>query len=209
VTPDERRARWLALWRRLGAQGDGAAAHDELVRHWAEPGRHYHTLEHLDACLATFDDLAPLCDHPDEAEAALWCHDVIWSAHGTDDEGESAAWAEACLGAARVAPDTVARIADLVRATRHGRAARSADEAVVLDADLAILGADPAAFDRYEAQVRAEYAHVPEAAFRAARARILRRFLERPAIFGTSAMRAGREWAAQANLGRSLLRLEG
>ncbi|HEX5632777.1 MAG TPA: hypothetical protein VFX50_06090 [Gemmatimonadales bacterium] len=204
----DRRARWLALWRRLGAGTDGEAELAEIERRYAEPGRHYHTLEHLDACLARLDELRACGERPDEAEMALWLHDLVWSARGTDDEGESARWAEQRLRAAGVAPDVSARVGALIRATRHDVPPHSPDAAVVLDADLAILGADPDDFDRYEAQVRAEYAHVPDEAFRAGRARILRRFLERPSVYATAPMRAAREWAAHVNLGRALVRLE-
>jgi predicted metal-dependent HD superfamily phosphohydrolase len=205
---DDRRARWLALWRRLGAATDGEAELAEIERRYADPGRHYHTLEHLDACLARLDELRACCERPDEAELALWLHDLVWSPRGTDDEAASAAWAEARLRGAGIAPEAVSRVAALIRATRHDAPPHSPDAAVVLDADLAILGAGPEDFDRYEAQVRAEYAHVPDEAFRAGRARILRRFLDRPSVYATAPMRAAREWAAQVNLGRSLARLE-
>jgi len=78
----------------------------------------------------------------------------------------------------------------------------------VVDADLSILGAAPAAFDRYETQVRREYAFVPEAEWRTRRAALLRRFLAQPRLFLTEEF--GRfEAPARANLARSCARLEG
>lgn len=39
----------------------------------------------------------------------------------------------------------------------------------LLDADLAILGSDPASYDRYRLAVRREYAHIDELAWRTGR----------------------------------------
>jgi predicted metal-dependent HD superfamily phosphohydrolase len=203
----DRAARWAGLWQRLGARGDGGAMLRDLERHYGDARRHYHDLTHLDAVLEAFDGLRHLCDRPDEAEAALWLHDVIWRG-GDDDEGASAAWGDARLAAAGVDGEVRERIAALVCATRHDGPPASRDAAVVQDADLAVLAADPATFDRYEAAVRREYAHVDDAAFRSGRAAVLRRFLERPAIFATAPMRDHAEGTARANLRRSLARLQ-
>ena len=69
---------------------------------------------------------------------------------------------------------------------------------------LPILGADVATFDAYERAVREEYAFVDDAAFAKGRARVLRSFLDRDAIYGTTGGRALWEAAARANLERSL-----
>ena len=85
--------------------------------------------------------------------------------------------------------------------------ARSAAQArTVVDIDLSILGAAEADFDRYEQQIRAEYAWVSDRPFRERRGAILRRFLERPAIYLTPEFRH-LEPRARANLARSLSRL--
>ena len=72
---------------------------------------------------------------------------------------------------------------------------------------LSILGAPEATFDRYEAGVRAEYAHVPEQAFRAGRAAILERFLARDLLFLSPWGRARFEDEARGNLRRSIAAL--
>lgn len=92
--------------------------------------------------------------------------------------------------------------------TRHAAAPATADEALLLDVHLSILGAPTARFDEYEAQVRVEYAWVPDEAYRSARGRILRGFLERLALFHTPHFAGLFESSARANLERSLARLE-
>jgi predicted metal-dependent HD superfamily phosphohydrolase len=72
--------------------------------------------------------------------------------------------------------------------------------------NLSILGGTPAEFDRYERQVREEYAFRSEVEWREGRSRILRAFLGRPRIFLTSEF-VRFEGPAHANLERSLRRL--
>ena len=75
---------------------------------------------------------------------------------------------------------------------------------MLLDVDLAILGAPPALFDAYEQQIGREYQAVPPAAFRRNRRRILQGFVDRPRIYHTAAFRDTREAQARANLQRSI-----
>lgn len=85
---------------------------------------------------------------------------------------------------AGAASATVAEVARLVRltATHDPRPAVDAG-ALLCDADLAILAADPAGYDTYAAAVRWEYAHLPNEVFRAGRAAVLRSLLGRPALY--------------------------
>ena len=83
---------------------------------------------------------------------------------------------------------------------------RSPTTAVVLDADLAILAAEPARYEAYVTGVRAEYAHVDDEGWRTGRAAVLAAFLDRPVIFVTAPMHAS-EHRARANLSAELSRL--
>jgi predicted metal-dependent HD superfamily phosphohydrolase len=73
-----------------------------------------------------------------------------------------------------------------------------------LDADLAILGSAPARYDEYAAQIRREYAHIPEPMFRSGRASVLRTFLTRPAIYATAEFRERFEAQARKNIQREV-----
>lgn len=199
---------WRDLWRRLGARADPDPAHDALRRAYAEPHRHYHTAEHIARALGLLDGVRDRLDRPDEAELALWLHDVVYDPRADDNEARSAEWAAAMLAAAGGAdPAAIARVRGLILATRHAAPPDDPDARHVVDADLAILGAGETEFERYERQVRREFAFVPEPLWRERRTRLLRRFLERPRLFETAAF-ARLEAAARANLRRSLARLE-
>jgi predicted metal-dependent HD superfamily phosphohydrolase len=71
---------------------------------------------------------------------------------------------------------------------------------VLLDADLAILGSDPPGYERYRAAVRAEYAHVDEAAWRVGRTAVLRSLLDRDQLYLTATARDRWTAAARVNM---------
>jgi len=195
--------RWLATWHALGGQPQ-RPLYDQVVARYSEPHRHYHTARHLDECFAHLDDIGQLATHPAEVALALWFHDAIYEPRRQDNEARSADWARASAVAAGAPPDSAHRVHALIMATRHDALPRELDEQVLVDIDLAILGAAPARFEEYERDVRAEYAWVPDFLFRAKRKETLQAFLARAAIYHTAPMRERLEAQARANLARSL-----
>jgi predicted metal-dependent HD superfamily phosphohydrolase len=195
---------WREVWHDLGVPAPDDALRDALILRYGEPHRHYHTLQHLEECLALLRGARAAAAHPGEVALALWFHDAVYDPLSGSNEAESAAWARRAALSAGLAPDAAARIHALVLATRHDAPPASGDAALVADIDLAILGADAARFDEYERQVRAEYAPVPDALFRNGRRRILERILARERIFTTPAFHARYEARARGNIERSL-----
>jgi predicted metal-dependent HD superfamily phosphohydrolase len=176
-----------------------------VLHAYAEPHRHYHTDEHIARTLAVLDGVRDRLRRPAEAELAVWLHDVIYDPRAKDNEERSADLAEELLVAGGAAGAVLA-VRALILATRHVEPPEEHDARYVVDADLSILGAGPAEFDRYEAQVRREYAFVPDAEWRERRPGVLRRFLDRERIYETPEF-AALEATARTNLTRSLLRL--
>ena len=84
--------------------------------------------------------------------------------------------------------------------TRHTGVPVDADEQLLVDIDLAILGAEPARFAEYDRQIREEYNHVPGWLFKRKRRAILHSFLDRLRIFSTPHFHQVREDTARANL---------
>lgn len=199
-------AAWAALWGRLGARSDPRPLHATIERAHAEPHRHYHTLEHVGRVLDWLDEVRGQLHRPDEAELAVWLHDVVYDPRATDNEERSAVVAETWLDAAAVPEAVGARVRALILATRHAAPPEEHDARYVVDADLAILGAGAAAFDRYEAQVRQEHAFRDETEWRERRVRLLGRFLDQPSIYLTPEF-AALEAPARANIERSIHRL--
>ncbi len=200
-------ASWEQAWRDLGL-APAPGLRDELLRRWSQAHRKYHTLQHLAECLALFADVRPIAERPGEVALALWFHDAIYETNRHDNEAESAAWARRALVEAHAARDVVDRVGALVMATRHSEVPDTPDAALLVDIDLAILGAVPARFDEYERQIRDEYGQVPDALFREKRREILQAFADRRPIYATELVRDRLEAAAQTNLRRSLGELD-
>jgi predicted metal-dependent HD superfamily phosphohydrolase len=200
-------SRWRSTWRGLGVEPPADAVHVDLLARYAEPHRRYHTVQHLDECFARLDETAALAEHLHEIELALWFHDAVYDTHRFDNEAQSAAQARQAATAAGLSVDTVARVEALILATRHDAAAATPDATLLVDVDLAILGAPDARFDEYERQVREEYAWVPEDVFRRERRKILERFLQRPRLYGTALFHERFDAAARVNLARSIAQL--
>ena len=180
-----------------------------LLRCYDEPHRAYHTRLHLGEAYQALAQCRAVADRWHEVEVALWFHDAIYDVSRKDNEAHSADWARDTVLAAGLPRDVAARVHALVMSTQHDPVPPDTDAKIVVDVDLSILGAPPARFDEYERQVREEYSAVPEAVYRAGRARVLRQFLERPAIFNTARFVGRYERQARANLQRSIAKLGG
>lgn len=197
-------ARWQQTWQQLGMPLPPQDVFETLLAGYAEPRRHYHTLQHLDECFANFDRLADVGAHPGEIALALWYHDAVYDAQRNDNEAQSAQLARAGLRTAGAGEAVIERVAGLIMATRHHVPERDPDRAVLIDIDLAILGAAPQRFAEYERQIRAEYAHVPDALYREKRREVLEGYLGRSRIFATQRFYDAYEEPARENLRASL-----
>jgi predicted metal-dependent HD superfamily phosphohydrolase len=176
---------------------------------YAEPQRRYHTRRHIDECLALLAEVPGLDARERQVLTwAIWWHDAIYDPTSPDNEARSAELAVRDLAALGAAAEDREEVARLVRLTAgHAVAAGDRLGAILVSIDLAILGASPERYDEYSGDVRAEYAHVPETAWRAGRSRVLQRFLATPVIFPDPELRDRFEAQARANLARELAAL--
>ena len=198
----------LRSWARCAPAATGADR-DACLAAWDEPHRRYHDRAHLVDGLTQLEPLLDQATDPRAIELAWWYHDLVYDPLRADNEAQSAARATADLARWGEAPARIAAVAALILDTRHQADPAPGDPALLIDVDLAILAAEPARFDAYEAQIRAEYAWVPDALFAAKRAEILAQFLARTAIYRTPSLHARWEDRARANLARAVIRWRG
>lgn len=202
--------RW---WRRCFEDIGGSAPPDcvweELQARYSEPHRAYHTLQHLEECFGWFEQVRALAHQPGDIAFALFYHDAIYDTHASDNEAQSAKFAADVLGEYVRGDADAARVSSLIMATKHDAEPRDADACLLVDIDLSILGAEPARFDEYERQIRAEYEWVPAEQFRARRGQILQQLLARPTLYGMAFFRDRLEQKARQNLTRSVAALAG
>ena len=201
LAPDAGRELWLA---------EGSL----LLRGWSEPHRRYHTLQHLAEVLAALDELeAAGAVGPDDAllaRAVGWYHDLAYDprAAAGSNEHRSATLARDHLHRLGVDGDVVDAVeAGVLMTVSHEvdpRAPHTPAFEAFHDADLRILAAPTSRYAEYRAQVRQEYAHLPDAVFRPGRAAVMGGFLARRRIYCTD--HAHERWtaAARANLAAEL-----
>ena len=195
------------------------AALDELLGRHREPQRQYHSVKHVELVVRDVAWLLREVEVPADAPApdecavvlAAFFHDAVYDPRASDNEAQSAALAGRVLGELAVDPARIAEVERLVLATAHlaGPPPVAPDVAtrILLDADLAILGAEPSVYDAYVNGVRNEYAHLDDEEWASGRRAVLRSFLEREAIYLTTPM-GEREARARGNLTAELATLE-
>lgn len=192
---EERNQRIDELKRKLAA---------ELTSAYSQPHRRYHTLGHIEMCL---HELAGVWDYAVDLNQTRWAllfHDAVYDPHREDNEARSADWACSVMDELKRTEEEKARIRGMILATAHSAEPRTPDEALLLDVDLSILGADEAAFDKYDRAIRAEYAWVPEPDYRLGRIKVLQSFLDRPRIYRTAVFRDRYEERARRNIERAV-----
>jgi predicted metal-dependent HD superfamily phosphohydrolase len=196
---------------------------DDLVGRHRQPHRRYHGLRHvvwvlrhsrrLEAEIAECRDGGAGYDAAVVTAAACF-HDAVYDPQAGDNEERSARLAETQLASLGWAPERCTLVAELVRATAghladpgdSGRPA-SWEEQILLDADLAVLGAEPAAYAAYVNGVRSEYAHLSEVEWATGRSVVVQSLLARSSLYAT---RPARSWwadRARANLAAELASL--
>jgi predicted metal-dependent HD superfamily phosphohydrolase len=185
---------------------------DGLLARHREKHRRYHTATHVAWVIRHVEELATTepVEHLHEVIAAAFYHDAVYEAAYPANERASARLARRDLTSIGWDADAVERVVTMIEATEHGAPGAeqaAGDTAVLLDADLAILGADPAGYAAYVAGVRSEYRHVDDDDWRVGRAAVIQGFLDRPTIYRTLPGRDRWEARARANLTAELAEL--
>ena len=189
---------------------------ESLLQAWEQPHRAYHHSGHLSQMLT---DLDRLYAHRTQGSTPLplvlaaWFHDAVYEGAPGEDERRSEQLAGASLEplvvAGLLSEEELQLVRLLVRATAAHELPEStelpagynpADIEFFLDADMAILAAEPARYRRYLRGVRSEYSHFDDEAFRTGRTTFLHSVLERERIFLSERARELWEEPARVNL---------
>ncbi len=204
---------WVRLLASFGTSPVAAyPVFDILVAAYSSPERQYHNLEHLAEVFRVAARLGSITDENRALHLAIWFHDAVYDSRAADNEARSAALAVDLLGPLGVSAAVLERVQRLVLATAHHAAESAAadrETSILLDADLAILGAAQERYHRYAAAIRQEYAWVPDAEYRNGRARVLEGFLKRQRIFRTELLFQEGEAQARTNIRQELGHLAG
>jgi predicted metal-dependent HD superfamily phosphohydrolase len=100
-----------------------------------------------------------------------------------------------------VASELIDRVQQLILATKgHQIDPNDLDRCIFLDADLAILGADPVIYQVYARSIRREYSWVSDTAYQTGRIRVLASFLQRDRLYYTDLLFDELESIARSNM---------
>jgi predicted metal-dependent HD superfamily phosphohydrolase len=207
-TPDRTPTRAVARkllperWSRLGLHHE---LYVELVSRWSEPHRYYHDVRHLLATLDALDQIGGESAESRHVQLAAWFHDAVYAGVAGQDEHDSAELARRMLSELPVR--TVSEVVRLVLLTAtHDPEPGDASGEALCDADLSILGSVPGRYDVYVRDVRLDYAHVDDEAWRLGRTAVLNYLLALDPLFRTPAGAALWSERAHDNLTRERLR---
>lgn len=176
-----------------------------LVHMYSSPGRVHHTLEHIQAMLAWIESLCNDVTDLPTLQLACWFHDSIYDSSAGDNEEQSATYAQRVLSDFALPPTTIAAVSQMILSTKtHWTEESNTDCHILLDTDLAILGAPALDYDSYAQAIRQEYSWVPEASYKTGRRQVLQAFLQRKRIYWTELVYVALEERARENIQREI-----
>jgi len=171
-----------------------------LIQHYAEKHRYYHTIEHIKTSLNLFDKVKNNLTDPTSIEIALWFHDVIYIPRKNNNEEKSAELAISFLQALGFDQYRIQKIETLILLTKHPSKPNSKDEKFLIDIDLSVLGTTTEHYHHYELCIRKEYRFVPDYLYKKGRSKLLNSFLSLNTIYQTDYFRNNFEVQARNNL---------
>ena len=176
-----------------------------LARH-REKQRKYHTATHVASVVRGVLELAQVEEVDDLGAivAAAFYHDAVYEPVSPANERASARLARRDLAQLGWDAGRADAVGAMIEGTQHHVDPADTDTAVLFDADLSILGADPAGYGEYSRQIRSEYHHLVDDEWRQGRSDVLRSFVERSSIYATESGRNEWEERARANIAAEL-----
>lgn len=199
--------RWLQSLRASGVKGMYRDEYDQLVEYYSQEHRAYHTLAHL---TAMFCDLDCLPKQSPCIDWAVWFHDLIYVPGRADNERLSADSAVHALIRFGLAEADVTLVRYMILCTRnHQNPQKCPHTQRFLDADMAILGAEPSVYNTYLQNLRYEYQRIPKWLFRRGRKKFIKQVLALPKIYQSEAFFALYEQQARTNLRQELTAMSG
>ena len=198
------RERWLSLFSENASKEAISRVYDELVVHYSEIGRHYHTTMHVEDMLNVIDEMLAIYHIESEStdkqnlHFAAWFHDVVQKPDNAP-VGYTVVEASAdfAVNAIRACGnDSVHQcntVYELIMLTNKHVVDPSLNvdemsQKIFLDADLAILGSEWEKYRQYATDIASEFSHLPERAYRVGRTDFLNNMIMRERIFNTEYM---------------------
>ena len=194
--------RWYNLLDFLGIESDKIEkSFAQIVEAYSAKYRLYHTLEHIYNILVVVETLQHKTKMIATVELAAWFHDVIYETQAQDNEEKSGEYARELLQSWGISNNLIDTVSCLILDTKHHRSDfDNIESQILLDADLAILGANREEYQKYARLIRQEYIWVSDADYMTGRTKILENFLQRSRIYLTEEIFNSLELSARNNI---------
>src|SRR5690606_31507674 len=176
----------------------------DLVVYYSSPGRHYHTLDHIQELLQLAAENQDKFKRYDEIRFAIFYHDAIYDPNSNRNEEKSSHLAVLSVEDLDVTRQQLHFITEAILATKKHEPHADPDINLLMDLDLHILASDWEKYDHYRQQIRQEYNLFPDLLYKPGRKKILQQLLDQPRIYKTEGFYQLYEEAARKNLQREL-----
>lgn len=177
---------------------------EDIVKRYSEPGRYYHTMQHLQNIYRHLQTVFVHIDKKEDVLFALFYHDIIYDPLLKDNEAQSASYAKDILAKLGSSAERIANVTQLIEATAGHKFHQQSDVNYFLDVDLSILAGTAESYDEYAANVRKEYSIYPNNEYWQGRKQVLQSFLSSKRIFKTDYFFEKYEAHARRNIAREL-----
>lgn len=174
----------------------------EIMVNYNHPQRFYHTLTHLRNLFSILELKKNEIVDWEVVQFAVFYHDIVFDVSRSDNEEQSAVWAERVMQSLEIDPQRIDRCKRHILATKGHGIDIDPDTNLFTDADLSILGSDSETYEKYSNQIRQEYIQYDDNTYNTGRKKILETFLRSQFIYKTEAFKMKFEEQARENIER-------
>ncbi|KZP30842.1 hypothetical protein FIBSPDRAFT_814639 [Athelia psychrophila] len=184
-----------------------------LEKYYSQPGRYYHTSSHINALLDFYEHHSHNLDDAEAVQLAIYFHDVYYDPKASEvghNERKSVEMFQEFATATGVSEKLSDSVIALILATITHSPSLSEDTShkdltFFLDIDMSILASEAVDYDAYATNIRKEYQHYDDAAYKSGRTSVLRDFLKSDRIYMSEIFKdSGMEERARSNIKREI-----
>jgi predicted metal-dependent HD superfamily phosphohydrolase len=177
---------------------------NEIEQNYLDIKRHYHNLSHLENVLNELLEVKEKISNWETILFSLFYHDLIYNPLKSDNEEQSAQYAEKRMKQIGVPSQIIDNCKSQILATKKHIDNSDVDTNYFTDADLSILGQNFDLYKTYYQNVRQEYSFFPNLVYNYGRKKVLKHFLEMERIYKTEYFYNKYESNAKLNLKNEL-----
>jgi predicted metal-dependent HD superfamily phosphohydrolase len=180
----------------------------QIESNYSQPNRHYHNLSHLDSLVSELLTIKTNLIDWQTIVLSIAYHAIVYNILRQNNEEKSSDFAVKSLKLLRIPESKITACKHQILATKNHNISSDNDINYFIDADLAILGADPETYEAYTQKIRKEYKFYPDLIYNPGRKKVLSHFLQMAEIYKTQYFASKYEQLARKNIEEEFRKLE-